>query len=60
MYSPFYRFLIHHHLRYNLKKSHQSDRLGFIFYNLSNKHIPLSEKYETIDFTPKDYLKKII
>ena len=60
MYSPFYRFLIHHHLRNNLKKSHQRERLGFIFYNLSNKHIPLSEKYETIDFTPKDYLKKII
>jgi hypothetical protein len=61
MKSPFYKFLINQHL---LRNKHNPQIIGntilgiMIKYN-RNVYIPLSEKYETIDFTPKDLSKDL-
>ena len=61
MYSPFYKFLINQHL---IKNRHypttiHNNVLGLMIKTKHNVKIPLHEKYETIDFTPKSNNKDL-
>lgn len=56
MYSPFYKFLIKQHLlkKYPYPTTVRNTVIGLMIKNRNNITIPLHEKYETIDFTPKN------
>lgn len=55
MISPFYKFLMKQHLMKQTLHSttFHNTVLGIVIKSRNNKQIPLHEKYETIDFTPK-------
>lgn len=53
MYSPFYNFLIKDHIRRTSPTTIRNTILGLMIKTKRTVKIPLHEKYETIDFTPK-------
>jgi hypothetical protein len=59
MYSPFYKFLINYHLLKNTPHptTVHNTILGLMIHKKKHINIPLHEKYETLDFSPKPFKK---